>query len=286
MSIRTTTPLQDRFYTIIFGTETPAGKWFDITLIAVILASVVVVMLDSVGTQHAAHGELYWRIEWIFTTLFTVEYLVRIWCSPNRRAYITSIYGVVDLLAILPTYIALAVPAASSLLIVRLLRILRIFRVLRLLSYLSEANILAGALRKSWRKIFVFFSLMIVITMIFGCVVYVLEGPENGFNNIPLSIYWAIVTITTVGYGDLVPQTAPGRLVSAMGMLLGYAIIAVPTGIITAELANEMATHRDQTTRNCPQCSRAGHDEDASHCKHCGAHLDAHRQHEDNGAAS
>jgi voltage-gated potassium channel len=283
MSIRTTTALQDRFYTVIFGTETPAGKWFDIVLIGVILTSVVVVMLDSVSSQHEAYGELYWRIEWVFTILFTVEYLIRIWCSPNRKAYVTSVYGVVDLLAILPTYIALAVPGAASLLIIRMLRILRIFRVLRLLAYLSEANILAGAMRKSWRKIFVFFSLMIVITMIFGCLMYVLEGPEHGFNNIPLSIYWAIVTITTVGYGDLIPQTAPGRFISAIGMLIGYAIIAVPTGIITAELANEMASHRDRTTRNCPQCARAGHDKDASHCKHCGAHLDAHRQHEDNG---
>ncbi len=283
MTLRSTTPLQDAFYAVIFGTETPAGKWFDIGLIVAILVSVAVVMLDSIPSEHEIRGALYWQIEWVFTALFTIEYLVRIWCSPNRKAYITSVYGVVDLLAILPTYIALLIPGAASLLIIRLLRILRIFRVLRLLAFLSEANILAGAMRRSSRKIFVFFSLMIVITIIFGCLIYVLEGPEHGFTNIPLSIYWAIVTITTVGYGDLVPQTTVGRMVSAMGMLIGYAIIAVPTGIITAELANEMASHRDRTTRNCPQCARAGHEKDASHCKHCGANLDAHRQSEDSG---
>ena len=278
MTIRETTPLQDSVYTVIFGTETAAGKWFDISLIVFIIASVVIVMLDSMPAHHQAHGDFYWQIEWLFTLLFTLEYMVRIWCAPNRKAYLTSVYGIVDLLAILPTYIALMMPAASSLLIIRLLRILRIFRVLRLLTYLSEANILAGALRRSRRKVFVFFSLMIIITIIFGCLMYVLEGPENGFSNIPLSIYWAIVTITTVGYGDLVPQTGLGQMVSAMGMLIGYAIIAVPTGIITAELAVEMSGNRHRTTRNCPQCSRAGHDEDATHCKHCGVNLDAHRQ--------
>ena len=278
MTLRETTPLQDRVYTVIFGTETPAGKWFDISLIIVIVASVVIVLLDSMPSHHQAHGDLYWQIEWIFTLLFTLEYLVRIWCAPNRKAYLFSAYGVVDLLAILPTYIALMVPAAAPLLIIRLLRILRIFRVLRLLAYLSEANILAGAMRRSSRKIFVFFSMMIVITIIFGCLMYVLEGPQHGFTDIPLSIYWAIVTITTVGYGDLVPQTGLGRMVSAVGMLIGYAIIAVPTGIITAELAVEMSGNRHRTTRNCPQCSRAGHDEDATHCKHCGVNLDAHRQ--------
>ncbi len=277
MSIRETTPLQDRVYTVIFGTETPAGKWFDLTLIVFILASVVIVMLDSIPRYHQAYGVQFLQIEWLFTLLFTIEYFVRIWCAPNRKAYVLSVYGVVDLLAILPTYIALLIPGAAPLLIIRLLRILRIFRVLRLLAYLSEANILAGALRRSWRKVFVFFSLMIVITIIFGCLIYVIEGPENGFTNIPLSIYWAIVTITTVGYGDLVPQTGIGKLISSMGMLIGYAIIAVPTGIITAELASEMSS-RPRTTRNCPQCARAGHDEEAIYCKHCGANLDAHRQ--------
>lgn len=273
MTARDLTPLQKAFYEVIFGTETPAGKWFDLVLIATILSSVTVVMLDSIATIRADYGALFWRIEWVFTLLFTLEYAVRIWCSPNRKAYVLSPYGVVDLLAILPTYIALAMPEAASLLIIRLLRILRIFRVLRLMAFLSEANILAGALRRSSRKIFVFFSMMIITTVIFGCLLYVVEGPARGFNSIPLSIYWAIVTITTVGYGDLVPVTALGRAISATGMLLGYAIIAVPTGIITAELASEMRGTRHLTNRNCGQCSRAGHELDARYCKYCGTDL-------------
>ncbi len=274
MAVREQTPLQQSFYEVIFGTETPAGKWFDIALIAVILTSVLVVMLDSIPGYHAAHGRLFLEIEWAFTAIFTLEYLVRIWCSPNRRAYVLSVYGVVDLLAILPTYIALFIPEAAPLLIVRLLRILRIFRVLRLLTYLHEANTLAGALRRSARKIFVFFSMMMILVTIFGCLMYVIEGPAHGFENIPSSIYWAIVTITTVGYGDMVPVTPLGRAISAVGMLSGYAIIAVPTGIITAELASEVTQRRaPHTTRNCRNCARAGHDFDSRYCKHCGAHL-------------
>ncbi|GAB3276789.1 ion transporter [Parahaliea aestuarii] len=272
MTARDISPLQKAFYDVIFGTETPAGKWFDIILIVAIVASVIIVMLDSIWNLHTEWGWLFWQIEWVFTVLFTVEYLVRIWCSPNRKAYVLSVYGVVDLLAILPTYVALVFPQAASLLIVRLLRILRIFRVLRLLAFLNEANILAGALRRSTRKIFVFFSMMMIITVIFGCLLYVVEGPESGFDNIPISIYWAIVTITTVGYGDVVPLTALGRAISATGMLIGYAIIAVPTGIITAELASGLRGNH-LTTRNCSQCSRAGHDLDARYCKYCGSDL-------------
>lgn len=273
MTARDISPLQQQFYDVIFGTETPAGKWFDIALIAVILCSVAIVLLDSIAGINRNYGQLFWQIEWAFTILFTVEYMVRIWCSPNRKAYVLSLYGVVDLLAILPTYVTLLVPQASSLLIVRLLRILRIFRVLRLMAFLNETNLLAGALRRSARKIFVFFSMMIILTMIFGCLMYVVEGPESGFTNIPLSIYWAIVTITTVGYGDVVPVTWLGRAISATGMLVGYAIIAVPTGIITAELASSMRGTHHRTSRNCSQCSRAGHDLDARYCKYCGSDL-------------
>ncbi len=271
MSVRQISPLQEKFYTVIFGTETASGRAFDLALIVAILASVVIVMMDSMADMHVIYGEFYRRAEWIFTLFFTAEFLIRIWCTPNRKAYLLSVYGLVDLLAILPSYIAFFIPAASSLLIIRLLRILRIFRVLRLLTYLSEANILAGALRRSMRKILVFFSMMMVLTTIFGCLMYVLEGPNNGFSSIPMSIYWAIVTITTVGYGDVVPVTAMGRALSAVGMLVGFAIIAVPTGIITAELASEM--NRERTTRNCRNCSRAGHDANAHYCKHCGSHL-------------
>jgi voltage-gated potassium channel len=274
MTKRETTPLQDRIYTVIFGTETPAGKWFDIALIVVILASVTIVMLDSMPDMHAMYGAGYMQIEWLFTLLFSLEYLVRIWCTPNRRAYVFSLYGMVDLLAILPTYIALLVPQAAPLLIIRLLRILRIFRVLRLLSFLSEANMLAGALRRSGRKIFVFFTMMITLTTVFGCVMYVIEGPQHGFGSIPESIYWAVVTVTTVGYGDVVPMTGLGRSIAAIGMLTGYAIIAVPTGIITAELTAEAyRSGLQRTIRNCRNCARAGHEEDATHCKYCGDEL-------------
>ena len=274
MTIRQTTALQDKFYEIIFGTETTAGKWFDIGLMLLIVTSVTVIVLDSIPDLHAKYGTLYIQTEWAFTVFFTIEYMVRVWCSPNRRAYVYSVYGLVDLFAILPTYIALFIPQAAPLLIVRLLRILRIFRVLRLLTYLHVANTLAGALRRSARKIFVFFALMMILVTLFGCLMYVSEGPAHGFDNIPKSVYWAIVTITTVGYGDMVPATPLGQAISAVGMLSGYAIIAVPTGIITAELASGMSQERaTRTNRNCRNCARAGHEPDARYCKYCGAHL-------------
>jgi voltage-gated potassium channel len=276
MSVRQQTPLQIRFYEVIFGTETPWGKWFDLLLITVILTSVVIIMLDSIPQLHLQYGPLYLRLEWIFTLMFTVEYVVRIWCVPNRRGYIFSLYGLIDLMALLPTYLSLLLPQTAPLLIIRMLRILRIFRVLRLLSLLQEANELAGALQRSARKIFVFFSLVIILATIFGCLIYVVEGTENGFHTIPKSIYWAIVTITTVGYGDIVPQTPIGRLISAVGMLIGYAVIAVPTGIVTAELTMKERMRREQArfqSRNCTTCAHVESDPGAHYCRHCGAHL-------------
>lgn len=264
--------LQKRFYTVIFGTETRPGQLFDILLILVILASVAVILLDSMP-ELDSYASLFWRMEIGFTVVFTLEYLVRIWCAPNRRAYITSVYGVIDLLAILPTYLALVIPGAMPLLVVRLLRLLRIFRVLRLLEFLDEANELAGALRRSGRKIFVFFSMILLLMVVFGSLIYVIEGPEHGFTSIPLSIYWAVVTITTVGYGDITPMTWAGRTIASIGMLTGYAIIAVPTGIVSAELAITAQNRRLRQVRNCTQCARADHDPDADYCKHCGAEL-------------
>ena len=278
MVVREQTSLQHRFYDVIFGTETPAGKWFDIALILVILTSVLVVMLDSIPAYHASHGLLFLQIEWVFTAIFTVEYLVRLWCAPNRKAYALSIYGIVDLLALLPTYLSLLLPQTAPLLIIRLLRILRIFRVLRLLSLLKEANDLAGALQRSMRKIFVFFSLMIIIATIFGCLIYVIEGPEHGFDNIPHSIYWAIVTITTVGYGDMTPQTPLGQALSAVGMLIGYAVIAVPTGIVTAELTVAQHARRQSVvrlSRNCSTCAAVEEDPSSHYCRQCGSELPA-----------
>jgi voltage-gated potassium channel len=276
MSKRQQTPLQKAFYDVIFGTETPAGKWFDIALIVLIVASVAVIMLDSVDTLDAENNQLYTLLEWTFTLLFTVEYFVRIWCTTNRRGYVLSIYGVVDLLALLPTYISLIVPQTAPLLIIRLLRILRIFRVLRLLRLLREANFLAAALRRSARKVFVFFAFMMILTTIFGCLVYVAESGRNGFDNIPVSIYWAIVTITTVGYGDVVPQSGIGRAIAAVGMLIGYAVIAVPTGIITAELTVGQQAHRDseeRDSRNCTNCAAVEVDPEAHYCRNCGSIL-------------
>lgn len=260
-------------FDVIFGTESPAGKAFDIVLIIAILSSVTVVIADSIPELHEQYGRIFWQIEWGFTVFFSLEYCIRIWCSPNPKAYVTSGFGVVDLLSVLPTYIAILVPQAAPLLMLRVLRILRIFRVLRLLPYVRESAVLIEALRRSRRKILVFFSMMIVISTIYGCLLYVVEGPEHGFNTIPESIYWAIVTVTTVGYGDVVPMTALGRGIAALGMLTGYAIIAVPTGIITAELTHEMRRQRD--FRSCEHCNRTGHDSDSEHCKYCGALLPA-----------
>lgn len=268
---REQTALQARLYQVVFGTDTASGRNFDVALILIILTSVSVVMLDSIAEFHARHGQLLLRIEWGFTLLFTGEYLLRIWIAKNRRAYMLSVYGLIDLLSILPSYLALLLPQTAPLLIIRLIRVLRIFRVLRLIAYLNEANQLAGALRRSWRQIFVFFSMVITIMIVFGCLMYVLEGPENGFHNIPLSVYWAIVTVTTVGYGDIVPVTAAGRAISAMAMLLGYAIIAVPTGIYTSNLV--LQRQRRNQPLNCPQCARAGHQDDARYCRFCGASL-------------
>lgn len=265
------TELKATLNRIIFGTDTPAGRRFDVLLIVAILISVLAVILESIQPIRANYGGWLRSVEWFFTLLFTIEYLVRLYCSPNPRAYATSFYGLVDLLAILPTYVSLIIPSASLLLIIRLLRVLRIFRVLKLLQYIGEANILWRSLTRSRHKIQIFiFSVMVLVT-IFGSLMYIIEGPEHGFTSIPRSIYWAIVTITTVGYGDITPHTIMGQAISALVMLTGYAIIAVPTGIISAELINEMSMGR--TSVQCSSCERGGHENDARFCRFCGAKL-------------
>jgi voltage-gated potassium channel len=274
------TPAQKKVAEIIFGTETFWGKWFDLILIGAIITSVMVIFLDSVPSLHERHKIAYFELEWFFTAFFTIEYAVRIWCSPNRRKYVFSIWGVVDLLAILPTYIALLLPQAAPLLIIRLLRTIRIFRVLRLFKLMSHANKLGAELRKTLPILFVYFAAMLIITIIFGCIIYVLEGPNNGFDSIPSSIYWAIVTFTTVGYGDVVPITIAGRAVAALGMLLGFLSIAVATGIIAAAILEkpknrngESASTPSNYEKNCRNCARAGHEQDAQFCKYCGSPL-------------
>lgn len=268
---RELTPAQRKTFEVIFGTESYWGRRFDIALIALILASVLIVLLDSIPEYQTDYGHWFWNIELGFTFIFTMEYALRLWCSPNRKRYALSTFGIVDLLAIIPTYVALFMPQASSLLLIRLIRVLRVFRVFKLLSFMREANTLSRSLMNSRRKILIFFCSMFVLTMVFGCLMYVIEGPANGFSTIPKSIYWAIVTITTVGYGDVVPQTPLGQAIAAAGMLTGYAIIAVPTGIITAELAQELG--RERSRINCKNCERAGHDNDARYCKFCGSKL-------------
>lgn len=256
---------------IIFGTETPAGKLFDVWLIILILLSVGTLILDSVEYIHMRWHVWLYSAEWVFTILFTVEYATRIYISARPWRYVRSFFGIIDLLSVIPTYLGLFITGANFLLIVRLIRVLRVFRVLKLVRYLSEANVLLRALSMSHRKIFVFFVAVLVLSTIFGSVMFVVEGPENGFTSIPISIYWTIVTITTVGYGDITPHTAIGKIVASLAMLTGYSIIAVPTGILTAELHNEMS--RERLAIQCKSCERFGHDTDARFCKHCGANF-------------
>lgn len=263
--------LRLRLRHIIFGTNTPAGRLFDQLLIVTIIASVIAVMLDSVQDIHEQYENLLYALEWGFTLVFTVEYLVRLWISDRPGRYAFSFYGVVDLLSVLPTYISLVAPGANYLLTIRILRVLRIFRVMRLLSFMSEANFLIRALTRARRKIAVFLFTVLVVMISFGSLMYVIEGPDNGFTSIPRSIYWAIVTVTTVGYGDITPHTILGQAIAALAMITGYAIIAVPTGIVTAEITSAM--HRDRFSRECPNCHLHEHEKDALHCKRCGEKL-------------
>jgi len=272
MSSAHQSPLQRQLNDIIFGTESPAGKRFDMLLILAILISVMVVMLESVGVVAQSAGHWLHIVEWAFTIAFTTEYALRIYCSAFRWRYLRSFYGLVDLLSILPSYLALFLVGANYLMIIRLLRVLRIFRILRLVRYLSEMNVLMRAMFQSRRKILVFFATVLVLASMFGSLMFVVEGPVHGFTSIPKSIYWTIVTITTVGYGDIIPQTVLGQIIASAAMLTGYSIIAVPTGILTAELATEM--QRERSLRQCGGCTRLGHESDADHCRFCGSELD------------
>lgn len=262
---------KEKLYSIVFGTDTPAGKRFDLILIYTILFSVSIVIIDSVSSISIAYGTYLTAIEWTLTILFTVEYGLRIYISPKPWGYMRSFYGIVDLLSILPSYLGLIYANIGYLLVIRLLRVLRVFRVLKLMRYIGEANILARAILSSRRKILVFFSFVLILATIFGCLMFVVEGPQNGFTSIPKSIYWTIVTITTVGYGDITPHTVIGQVVAALVMLTGYSIIAVPTGIFTAEIAQEM--QRQRSEKNCQNCTTSGHEADADFCRKCGAEL-------------
>lgn len=263
--------LRERTQEIIFRHDTPAGKTFDVVLIWVILASVVVVMLESVPSIRQEYRPLLRGAEWVFTIVFTIEYLVRLWCAVSALRYARSFFGIVDLLAVLPTYLSLVFPGGQALITVRALRLLRVFRVLKLAHYISGAGVLTQALRASRYKITVFIAGVLTLVVIFGSMMYLVEGAPSGFTSIPKSVYWAIVTLTTVGYGDIAPQTAIGQGLAAMIMLLGYAIIAVPTGIVTVEIG--AAQRREAADRDCPRCGLDSHDMDARYCKQCGDRL-------------
>jgi voltage-gated potassium channel len=260
-----------RLQEIIFRTETPAGKTFDVILIASISLSVIVVMLDSVASINAVYDHLIFQLEWFFTILFTIEYLLRLSCAERPGKYAISFFGIIDLMAIIPSYLSLLLPGAEIFLVIRILRVLRIFRVLKLVQFIGSANLILKALKSSMHKITVFLFAVLSLVVIFGSLIYVIEGGKNGFTSIPRSIYWAIVTMTTVGYGDISPKTAFGQTMAALIMIIGYSIIAVPTGIVTAEITQRLKKkNRDRT---CSGCGRGNHDDDAEHCKYCGVPL-------------
>jgi voltage-gated potassium channel len=261
-----------RLYTVIFEADTRAGRAFDLALIAAIVASVAVVMLDSVAAVHAQHGRWLKALEWFFTLAFTLEYIARLACVRHPWRYARSFYGVIDLLAILPTYLAVLAPPMHALINVRLLRLLRIFRLLKLAAYVSEFGALYRALRNSRRKIAVFLAFVLLLTGVMGTLMYVVEGPANGFTSIPVGVYWAITTLTTVGFGDVTPKTDLGRFIASLMMLMGWGTLAVPTGIVSAELIGQQ-TRREPTTRSCHECLSEGHAPSAKFCRDCGAKL-------------
>ncbi len=264
--------LKERLYIVIFEADTPAGKLFDVLLFLAIIASVALTMLQSVNPIRASHGTFLFTLNAVFTGLFTIEYGLRLWCSKNTVRYARSFFGAVDLLAVLPFYIGLLIPGTRFLDVVKVLRMLRIFRVLKMTQYVGDADLLMNALVSSRRKIGIFLVAVMTIVVILGSLMYVIEGEEHGFTSIPRSVYWAIVTLTTVGYGDVSPQTSLGQSLAAMIMIIGYSIIAVPTGIITAELG--LSGAQQKNARTCAACGHAQHDGDAMHCKQCGAGLD------------
>lgn len=256
---------------IIFKADTRGGKLFDEVLIVCIISSVIVIMLDSVKHIHSNYGQTLYILEWIFTILFTIEYALRIISADRPQRYVRSFFGIIDLLAILPTYFSLFFPGTQVFIVIRLLRVLRIFRIFKLVKYISEAQVLTQALRASARKIAVFLFTVLTIVVVMGSLMYVIEGEKNGFTTIPRSIYWAIVTLTTVGYGDISPQTGLGQFLAAIIMICGYGIIAVPTGIVTVELSQ--LKQRQSGIKKCPSCQAGEHDPNARYCKFCGSKL-------------
>lgn len=260
-----------RLYEIIFEADTRQGKLFDVILIWCIILSVLVVFLESINELGAKYSFYFHVVEWIFTVLFSIEYILRLLSVKKPHRYAFSFYGVIDLLAIIPTYLSLLIAGSQYLLVIRVLRLLRVFRIFKIRPLLAQAEILTRALKASRSKIAVFLFAVLTMIVVIGAIMYVVEGPENGFTSIPKSMYWAIVTMTTVGYGDILPQTPIGQLLASMVMIIGYSIIAVPTGIFTVEIAE--ASRKSITTQVCPECLKEGHDKDAIYCKYCSAKL-------------
>ena len=263
---------QTKLHQVIYESNTKAGKAFDIGLLIVIIASIVTVMLDSVPSLRPKYGDLFFILEWVFTILFTIEYILRLICLRRPMGYVTSSLGIIDLLAIVPSYLSIFFPGAQSLLVFRALRLLRVFRIFKLTHFLSEMEFLGTAVRGSLKKISIFMLIVLSVVIILGSIMYLVEGSENGFNSIPESIYWAIVTITTVGYGDIAPVTPMGKFLASLIMFIGYGIIAVPTGIVTTEMMMK-SKQKGHHAEVCPSCGREGHDADAVHCKWCGEKL-------------
>ena len=265
-------PLKEKLHEIIFEADTPEGKAFDVALLVSIVASVLVVILESVKSYQERFGELFYILEWAFTIFFTIEYILRLYSIFKPLKYAKSFFGIIDLLAILPAYLGLFISGAQTLVVIRILRLMRVFRVFKLGHFLIEGDVIIRSLKASRAKITVFLLFILLMVTIIGSAMYLIEGGQgdNGFTSIPRGIYWAIVTLTTVGYGDITPTTELGQLLSAVVMILGYAVLAVPTGIVSAEM---IKTSRKTTTQACRHCGREGHDDDAVYCKHCGEQL-------------
>ena len=262
-----------KFFIVIFESNTPAGKTFDVVLLLLIIASVAVVLLDSLQGASQRYAKTFDVLEWFFTGIFTAEYIARLACVERPKRYATSFFGVVDLLAVLPTYLALFLPQLGVLMDIRVLRLLRVCRILKLASFISEYQALGAALYASRRKIMVFIGTVAILVMLLGTVMYVVEGPANGFTSIPVAVYWAISTITTVGFGDITPKTGLGRAIASFIMLLGWGILAVPTGIVTAELTRSAFRNEHDRQLRCDACCSTDHTPRASYCQHCGAPL-------------
>jgi voltage-gated potassium channel len=261
-----------KLHEVIYESNTGAGKAFDIALLFAIFTSILVVMLDSVQSIHRVYGSELYYVEWGYSILFTIEYILRLICIKQPIKYVLSPLGIIDMIALIPSYLSIFFIGAQSLLVFRALRLLRVFRIFKLSRFLTEIDFLTGALKGSLRKISIFLLTVLTLAVILGSIMYLVEKRENGFSNIPESIYWAIVTITTVGYGDISPVTPVGKMVASLVMLIGYAIIAVPTGILTHDLINA-SKQKNELPEACPNCSREGHDGDARFCKFCGSNL-------------